>query len=110
MFVVDWEVIANMNYLTAHATVDAVGEYLAMFISLMVEKYSLQLWNVKIVGHSLGAHVAGFAGSILFSQVGTIVGLDPAGPLFQKDDPNKRLDNTDAQFVEVSFTVDIRKK
>lgn len=28
-------------------------------------------------------------------------GLDPAGPLFETQDPRSRLDSTDAQFVDV---------
>lgn len=39
--------------------------------------------DLKIVGHSLGAHIAGFVGKkVKNGRVGTIIGLDPAGELF----------------------------
>lgn len=37
-------------------------------------------------------------------RVQSIVGLDPAGPLFALDDPANRLDHTDANYVESHVT------
>lgn len=34
-------------------------------------------------------------------QVSIFTGLDPAGPLFESQDPRARLDKTDANFVDV---------
>jgi len=54
-----------------------------------------------IIGHSLGAHVSGFAGkNVKNGQVRTIIGLDPALPLYSFDSPNKRLNSNDAYYVE----------
>lgn len=39
----------------------------------------LDLSQVHILGHSLGSHVAGYAGEKLNGQVGRITGMDPAG-------------------------------
>ena len=43
--------------------------------------------NIHLVGHSLGGHIAGFAGKKLWAlrqeKVGRITALDPAEPLFK---------------------------
>jgi pancreatic triacylglycerol lipase len=78
--------------------------------------------TMSIIGHSLGAHVSGIAGKsnslgrlskahrfnsiflfcfCIIGKIGTIIGLDPAGPLFSIDLPNERLASTDGDYVEV---------
>lgn len=37
----------------------------------------------------------------IYTVVSMSIGLDPAGPLFETQDPRSRLDSTDAQFVDV---------
>jgi hypothetical protein len=56
-----------------------------------------------IIGHSLGAHTAGFAGARV-PGLGRITGLDPADPCFDKSSPSGRLDSSDADFVDVIHT------
>eukprot|EP00079_Xenopus_tropicalis_P031729 XP_017945500.1 PREDICTED: pancreatic triacylglycerol lipase-like [Xenopus tropicalis] len=58
---------------------------------------------IHIIGHSLGAHVAGEAGKRV-PGIARISGLDPAGPLFQNTPPEVRLDPTDADFVDAIHT------
>lgn len=51
------------------------------------------------------AHVAGMAGkNTQRGTVGTIFGLDPAGPLFAVNAPNDRLASGDALYVEAIHT------
>lgn len=62
-----------------------------------------------MIGHSLGAHIAGFAGKTVqnytnSSSVGRITALDPAGPLYLLAGPNDRLANTDADLVVALHT------
>lgn len=60
------------------------------------------------MGHSLGSHIAGFAGKTVLSEtgyrVGRISGLDPAGPCFEDMDTSHRLSKNDADYVDVIHT------
>lgn len=64
--------------------------------------------SVHLVGHSLGSHVSGMAGFYWKNITGTLLkrisGNDPAKPGFQFRDVNLRLDETDAEFVDVYHT------
>ncbi|XP_060533236.1 pancreatic triacylglycerol lipase-like [Cylas formicarius] len=99
-----WEKWSNGDYLSAAGSVKAVGQLVGDFIldATSNDRYSSS--DITIVGHSLGAHVAGAAGSRTNGSLGYIVGLDPAGPLFFEDNPDGRLDPTDAQYVEAIHT------
>lgn len=53
----------------------------------------------------MGAHVAGVAGkSVRRGRVNSIVGCDPAGPLFSVNDPFSRIAPGDANHVECIHT------
>ncbi|XP_043267550.1 uncharacterized protein [Venturia canescens] len=94
---VDWSLgSAIPNYVRAAANTRLVGRQLAK----LVRSLNVPLEKVHLIGFSLGAHVAGFAGAEL-ANVSRITGLDPAGPLFESQDPRARLDETDANYVDV---------
>lgn len=106
LITVDWEQLAaNFYYFDSARRTDYVGKSIAEFIDFMVTEMDLSLDDVHIIGHSLGAHTAGFAGKyVTTGKVGRITGLDPAGPYFYLKGPEWRLDPTDAQFVDVIHT------
>ncbi|KAJ8025383.1 Pancreatic lipase-related protein 2 [Holothuria leucospilota] len=62
---------------------------------------------IHLIGHSLGAHTAGYVGENL-QGIGRITGLDPAGPGFDENqsifEKQCKLDPTDAEFVDVIHT------
>lgn len=64
--------------------------------------------SIYLVGHSLGAHVSGYAGKEykLYKpdMIDRISGIDPAGPCFINEVASQRLDSTDAKFVDVMHT------
>lgn len=63
---------------------DIVRSYLQIFMIffLLQNNYEMDPKNVHIIGHSLGAHTAGYAGTLV-PGLGRITGLDPAEPYFQ---------------------------
>ncbi|KAF0027642.1 hypothetical protein F2P81_020383 [Scophthalmus maximus] len=65
--------------------------------------YNQKADKFHIIGHSIGAHAAGDAGSRT-AGLARITGLDPAEPYFQDSDPSVRLDTSDAAFVDVIHT------
>lgn len=111
VFIVDWSRIAfNPVYPVTASMVGAVGSHISKFINFLCQsKYRESpldfLARTSLIGHSLGAHVAGFTGKNLdCGRLNTIIGLDPAGPYFNEVAPEFRLTNTDADYVEVIHT------
>lgn len=71
-------------YMRAVEGLQKVGASIGEFLDFLLGDDSLAWKKLTIVGFSLGAHVAGFAGKhATMGRVGTIVGLDP-GLCFQK--------------------------
>jgi len=103
--VVDWSVGAGAsNYITARNRVGPAGEVVGQFIDFLNENGYVELSQVHIVGHSLGSHVAGHSGkNTRRGQINVIFGTDPAGPLFNVNNPD-RLDTSDAFYTEAIHT------
>ncbi|XP_018323783.1 lipase member H-like [Agrilus planipennis] len=104
VFVVDWSPISHTLYTNAFANVPRIGQHLGQFIEDMQAHFGLGADKFTIVGHSLGAHVAGCTGAAANSDIGVIVGLDPAGPLYFNNITENRLHPSDAQFVHAIHT------
>nr|XP_028604883.1 endothelial lipase [Podarcis muralis] len=102
--VVDWLPLAHQLYTDAVNYTRVVGKEVAKLLNWLQEKERFQLQNVHLIGYSLGAHVAGYAGNYAMGTIGRITGLDPAGPMFEGVDPNRRLSPDDADFVDVLHT------
>lgn len=84
-----------------------VAELLADLIEALVDS-GMNLSDLSIVGHSLGAHVAGCVGKRLNShqKIGSIIGLDPAAIGYDFDEKENRLSDTDAEYVQVIENVE----
>ncbi|XP_004523723.1 pancreatic lipase-related protein 2 [Ceratitis capitata] len=97
---VDWQIYAALNYFSARAKAPAVGEAIAELLDFLKVEFNLNYDKVVVVGHSLGAHVAGFCGkSVKGGKIAGIVGLDPASPLYNYNELEFRLSSNDAKFV-----------
>lgn len=93
------------NYLIAVANTRVVGAMTAFFINRLMNVTEAKAQDFHLIGHSLGSHVAGYAGArIQNPKIGRITALDPAGPAFQSNDPDSRLDQTDATLVTAIHT------
>lgn len=106
MITVDWSDGAfTLNYIAARNRVWQVGPVVARFIEFLVNNAGLNPSDVNVIGHSLGAHVSGMTGkSLQIGRIGTIFGLDAAGPMFYVRNPEDRLHIGDAEYVEAIFT------
>ncbi|OXA57764.1 lipase member H-A [Folsomia candida] len=89
---------------------DSIGRKVAGMVVFLINHGLLSdPTRVHIIGFSLGAQIAGIAGQHIKHYTGKpiqrVTGLDPAGPLFQfRRIKGKRLDHTDAYFVDVIHT------
>ncbi|XP_043849385.1 lipase member I-like [Dromiciops gliroides] len=101
IIVVDWNRGATtLIYQRAIKRTWKVAQMLKEYIKRMV-KYGISLESFHFIGVSLGAHIAGYVGSTFNGLVGRITGIDPAGPGFNNQPSNLRLDHKDAKFVDV---------
>lgn len=91
---------------TAVENSPAIGRCLAQFLYSFVKQGLVHPRDIHLIGHGIGAHIAGFAAKTLRGlqiRLGHITGLDPAKhPSFTSID--KRLDVSDAQFVDIIHT------
>nr|XP_019562534.2 pancreatic triacylglycerol lipase-like [Aedes albopictus] len=104
--VVDWGNLAIFGYYMAFQHTFTVAKYVSEFIT-SVSSSGIALKDITLVGHSMGAQIAGNAGSALGGQLGAIYGLDPASPLFKMPfdiGTSKRLDKSDAKYVQMIIT------
>ncbi|CAH1398269.1 unnamed protein product [Nezara viridula] len=98
---VDYEAAVAVPYEKAVNRSLAIGEKVA-------ELLSISSFPLRFIGNSLGAHIAGITGHILKEKndilVDSIIGLDPAFPIFGDMELPKRLDPEDAKFVVAIHT------
>ncbi|XP_076240395.1 phospholipase A1 [Calliopsis andreniformis] len=115
--VVDWSSGGNTwNYYKAAVNTRVVGYQIARFLehvenitSILSTSNDINWGPLHLVGHSLGAHICGFAAKELRRRqskwkVERITGLDPAQPCFKNADPSVKLHKSDALFVDVIHT------
>lgn len=112
VIVVDWSIGANKDYFQSAGNTRLVGAMVGELIKSLISSVGGSpdlAEGFYVVGVSLGAQTAGYAGDYLKHNanitLGRITGLDPAGPLFTNvRDPRFRLDPGDAGYVDVIHT------
>ncbi|XP_032290908.1 pancreatic lipase-related protein 2 isoform X2 [Drosophila virilis] len=103
VLIADWSPAANLDYPSSRRAVGRVALVLAKQLEQFLERHNVSEEAVHIVGHSLGAHIAGRIGRYFNGTVGRVTGLDPALPLFTaRSDDGLRA--SAAMFVDVIHT------
>ena len=98
------------KYGKAIANSRVVAAQIALLIKKLHGKNVVDSFSkITLIGHSIGAHIMGDVGNRLKElkqSVGTIIGLDPAGPCFFRPERNdsQRLDKNDADYVQGIYT------
>ncbi|XP_055853130.1 phospholipase A1 2-like [Episyrphus balteatus] len=102
IIVVDWSSMShNINYYKVVKLIDKVGGHVADLAKHLHNTFQVDYDNIYLIGHSLGAQIAGSAGRQIYpDKFNTIFALDPAGPSFKKRSIEERLDSSDAKYVE----------
>lgn len=103
---IDWSKGATtINYAAAVDRVYIVGTFIASYLDFLHENGVLTYHRTSIIGFSLGAHIAGVIGkNVQHGRISTIIGLDPAGPLFNRRNATDRIDAADADYVQCIHT------
>lgn len=108
IFLVDWsDCASNIDYVGPVFFVENVGNRIGDLVDYLVNNLSTPIENIHVIGHSLGAHIAGFAGKSVKNrgmELTWVTGLDPAAPLFYGLPPENRLSDTDGLCVETLHT------
>lgn len=104
---VDWaRLIAFPWYISAVRNSRYMGTRLAEFVQFL-DRRGVSASSLHVIGFSLGAEAAGFAGKALREQqlaIGRITGLDPAYPGYSLTNSSGHLAKGDAIFVDVLHT------
>lgn len=108
VIVVDWQQGAKAPfYLKACANTQVVGHRIALFVERLRRTFDFDPKKVHLIGYSLGAQIAGFAGKFSQSEFhwrfGRITALDAASPMFESY-ANAHLTKNDADFVDAIHT------
>lgn len=104
VLMVDAEEMIDKGYILSAHNARLVGKRLGNLLANL-ENFGVNAEDFHLLGISLGAHIAGWAGKY-FRQykgqsLGRITGLDPAGPCFSYAYSDQRLDKMDAAYVDI---------
>ncbi|XP_017956665.1 lipase member H isoform X1 [Drosophila navojoa] len=103
ILIADWSPAANLDYPSSRRSVSKVALVLAQQLEQFLARHNVSSEAVHIIGHSLGAHIAGGMGRHFNGTLGRVTGLDPALPLFTARSEDS-LRPSAAQFVDVIHT------
>lgn len=74
IFLLDYREVSKLPYLFAFLAVHDVADIFGKLIKALTKYHGLDLGKSIIVGHSLGAQIAGITGAALNGQIDTIIG------------------------------------
>jgi len=103
----EWAKGARFPYHQAVGNTRLVGDQMSRMIEVIRNDTGINWKKLRLVGFSIGAHVAAYAAQNLKKKglfVPRLTGLDPAAPYFETKHIDRRIDPTDAKFVDVIHT------
>ncbi|XP_043255836.1 lipase member H-like [Colletes gigas] len=101
VILVDWgEIAIDLNYVYVASQVSVIGKAVAESLEKLAKLIDLN--TLHVIGHSLGAHIAGHIGRFVNITLNRITGLDPALPLFYPSTCHIR--SSDAEAVVILHT------
>ncbi|XP_076392632.1 lipoprotein lipase isoform X2 [Megachile rotundata] len=103
IIVIDWSQLAYYDYVFLSQELPKIAQHISTFLNFLYSQ-GVDADNVTVVGHSLGAHIAGLSSYYATERAGYIVGLDPAGPLFTLKDERGRISELDGEYVLIIHT------
>lgn len=108
VIIVDWAHLAKtgfpLNEITMCGSIRTTAHEVTAVIRKLHEEQCLDYSTTHCVGHSNGAHVCGYIGKNLTSQLATIWGLDAGNVLFEGHPKEVRLSSGDAKLVVAIHT------
>lgn len=103
LLIADWRNVAKYFYNVPRSNVGQVGKILGKQLNKFMIKMKIDPSKVHVIGHSLGAHIAGNVGKYFNGRIGRVTALDPAGVLFREEDEDA-VKESDAVFVDAMHT------
>lgn len=104
---VDYEPLAKEPcYSHAVENLPTVANCTAQLLDFLIDWKKFSLQSIHVIGFSLGAQASGMIANYMKKgrKLKRITGLDPAKPLFIRASDDKRLDQNDAEFVDIIHT------
>ncbi|OXU24282.1 hypothetical protein TSAR_000477 [Trichomalopsis sarcophagae] len=100
--VLDWSAFAFGNYVSVAARIKDISKCTAKALGNLAAA-GLNVDTLHVIGHSLGAQVAGFIDRHLDFSIPRVTGLDPANPLFYQFGA-EHVDERSGQQVDIVHT------
>ncbi|KAF6209669.1 hypothetical protein GE061_015418 [Apolygus lucorum] len=73
---------ADNNYPAAKMSIPEVARVVYRYLKRLTEESCIQFQDITLIGHSLGAQLAGAIGNLANGSIGNMVALEPANPTF----------------------------
>ena len=106
---IDWKILANEGYIASAQNALKIGKAIGEKIvkNMLINQFGQDPKLIHVIGHSLGAHMAGQIGKETqkrtLQKIGRITALDPASPYFEGE-ASKMLSKNHAELVDVIHT------
>uniref|UniRef100_A0A182YLH1 Uncharacterized protein n=1 Tax=Anopheles stephensi TaxID=30069 RepID=A0A182YLH1_ANOST len=103
LLVADWSDIAYMPYSKSRELVLPAANRIGDSLLRFMQRLGIDNSQVHVIGHSLGAHIAGNVGRFFDGKLARVTALDPAKPRFSRESKDA-VGPDAAQFVDVIHT------